>query len=85
MWIGYIYPSGDAANIHGDGTPDSFNDGPYYRYWTQDFSRRNFVFPVVISREADLSTSGDVNIYVSGGTSLEGGRLQNGFARIRCP
>ena len=40
--------------------------GPYYRYWTQNFGRRNAVYPVVINREAFETASVDVDLYLYG-------------------
>ncbi len=70
LGIGYVYQSGDLANIrsdaNGDCTSDTFNGGPYRHYWTQNFGRRNFVYPVVINREAYESSSRDVSLYIYG-------------------
>ena len=70
LGVGYAYQSGDLADVRGDANgdciADSFNLGPYYRYWTQNFGRRNTVYPVVIDREAYETTTQAVDLYVYG-------------------
>ena len=67
--IGYMYQSGDLGNVrldqNGDCVPDN-TGGPYRHYWTQNFGARNTVYPVVIEREAYLTTTRDVDLYVYG-------------------
>ena len=46
--------------------PDSFGNGPWFHYWTQNFGRRNIVYPVVINREACETSIQSVNLYVYG-------------------
>jgi len=68
--VGYTYQTGDQANIRydsdGNCAADSYNHGPFYRYWTQNFGRRGTVYPVVIAREAYESTTPNVALYVYG-------------------
>jgi uncharacterized protein YkwD len=70
LGIGYEYQGSDLANVRededNDCTPDLFNQGPYGHYWTQNFGRRNAVYPVVIEREAFETTDRNVNLYVYG-------------------
>lgn len=70
LGVGYRYQSGDQANVRRDTnrdcTPDSFNDPAYFRYWTQNFGRRNLVYPVVIERELWETTTPNVALYVYG-------------------
>jgi len=70
LGIGYYYQSGDLGNIrqdqNGDCTSDLFNTGPYYRYWTQNFGRRSSVYPVVIDREAFMTGTRNVSLYLYG-------------------
>jgi hypothetical protein len=70
LGIGYFYQSGDQGNVrfddNGDCTADEFNNGPYFSYWTQNFGRRNSVYPVVINREAYETGSAAVDLYVYG-------------------
>ena len=67
---GHVYQAGDGANVRGDAdgdcTPDSFGGGPYLHYWTQNFGRRNFVYPVVIDREAYETGDREVDLYIYG-------------------
>ncbi len=42
----------------------SSNNGPYFNYWTQDFSSRSGVYPLVIEREAYLVSSQNVGLYL---------------------
>jgi len=67
---GYVHDAGDAGNIRqsttGSCTPNLFNQGPWYHYWTQNFGLRSSVYPVVINREAYLTESCDVDLYVYG-------------------
>jgi uncharacterized protein YkwD len=39
-------------------------NGPYFRYWTQDFSSRSGVYPLVIEREKYLVTTTSIALYV---------------------
>lgn len=68
--VGYTYQSNDQNNIRGDSNgdcvADQFGKGPYYRYWTQNFGRRNAVYPVVINREAHETTTPQVSLYMYG-------------------
>ena len=43
--------------------------GPYGHYWTQDFGRRQGVYPLIINREAASTTSAAVQLYVYGNWS----------------
>lgn len=40
--------------------------GTYYRYWVQDFGRRNNIYPVIINREAATTNSRTVQLYIYG-------------------
>ena len=69
--VGYVHQAGDTNNVKLDANSDCVADdalphGPYYDYWTQDFGKRNNVYPVVINREAYTTTSLSVNLYVYG-------------------
>jgi uncharacterized protein YkwD len=52
--------------------------GAYGHYWTQDFGRRQGVYPLVIQREAASTTSADVQLYVYGSWSEIRLRNENG-------
>jgi hypothetical protein len=81
MGNGYVYQAGDQSNVRRASsggtncTPDIFNEGPFFHYWTQNFGRRSSVYPLVINREAYLTDSRDVELYVYG--SPNGIRLRN--------
>lgn len=68
--VGYHFQSNDQGNVrldaNSDCVADTFNRGPYYRYWTQNFGRRNIVYPVVINREAYETTTPQVSLYQYG-------------------
>jgi uncharacterized protein YkwD len=67
--VGYANPPTDFSNVRTDANDDCVADGvagPFYHYWTQNFGRRNDVYPVVISREAAETDTRDVNLYVYG-------------------
>ncbi len=69
LGIGYDYQSGDQGNIRFDAgscTADAGNHGPYYSYWTQNFGRRNDVYPVIIDREAYETETQAVDLYMYG-------------------
>lgn len=51
--------------------------GYYYRYWTQDFGRRNGVYPIVINREAATTDDYHVNLYIYGSGTWSEMRLRN--------
>lgn len=69
--VGYVLQSTDQRNVRYDlnldcvGDPNPTN-GPFYRYWTQNFGRRNSVYPVVIDREVSSTTGTGVDLYVYG-------------------
>jgi uncharacterized protein YkwD len=68
--IGYYDQIGDAGNVRTDAnsdcSPESFGDGPYRHYWTQNFGARSGGYPVVINREAYETTSRTVDLYLYG-------------------
>lgn len=67
---GHQQQSGDVGNVrqctNGSCTPNLFNQGPWVNYWTQMFGSRSTVYPVVINREAYLTESRTVDLYVYG-------------------
>jgi len=81
MGNGYFNQSGDQGDIRTldpfttSCTPNSFNNGPFFRYWTQNFGKRSSVYPVVIDRETTVTESRDVDLYIYGNWSEM--RLQN--------
>ena len=68
--VGYYYYADDRPDtrrdLNGDCDADSQANGSYYRYWTQNFGKRNSVYPVVINLEAHMTDSLDVGLYVYG-------------------
>ena len=68
--VGYACQSGDLADVrrdaNGDCVADSFDNGPYFSYWTQTFGRRSSVYPAVIDREAYETTTREVDLYFYG-------------------
>lgn len=66
---GFFQAASDAGGIRIDNNSDCTQDntgGPYYNYWTQDFGKRNNVYPVVIEREVFAITTRDVDLYLYG-------------------
>lgn len=76
---GHRQQAGDVGNVRqtttGSCTPNLFNQGPWVHYWTQVFGSRSTVYPVIINREAHLTESRDVDLYVYG--SFAEMRFQN--------
>lgn len=75
---GYYFQSGDQGNVRestiGTCVPN-LTRGPWTRYWCQNFGARNSVYPAIINREASLTDSRDVDLYLyPGGTEV---RLRN--------
>lgn len=78
--VGYYLDGGDVGNVRLDLDSNCFpesTDGPYFRYWTQDFGRRNDVYPVVIDREAYSTTSVNVDLYLYGAGWAQEMRIRN--------
>lgn len=81
---GYVYQSGDQGNVRQSSVggascnPDIFNQGPFFRYWTQNFGKINTVYPVVINREAHLTDSRNVTLFLYGGFTDMRLRNENG-------
>jgi len=79
--VGYVLQTGDTANVrfdqNGDCTADSFGNGPYFRYWTQNFGSRFGVFPVVIEREAHSTENQTVELYLYGAGWAQEMRFSN--------
>ncbi|HEX2165335.1 MAG TPA: CAP domain-containing protein [Thermoanaerobaculia bacterium] len=68
--VGYFEQAGDQGNVrrdfNGDCVPDSSASGPFFRYWTQNFGRRNGVHPVIVEREAWETSCAEVELYTYG-------------------
>ncbi len=65
---GYMLDSSDSTNVRFGwaGCSVGMVTGPFFRYWTQVFGRRDNVFPVVIAREAYAVNSCLVDVYAYG-------------------
>lgn len=78
---GYAFEAGDSGNVrqdqNGDCIPDTFNTGPYFRYWTQVFGRRSSVLPLVIEREAHATAVLAVDLFLYGSGWAVDMRLRN--------
>ena len=76
-----MYQLGDTGNVRQDldsnCVADSFNNGPYYHYWTLNFGSRQDVYPVVVNREAYGTLYHYVNLYVYGSGSATQMRFRN--------
>ncbi len=70
--VGWMASAGHRANIMRTtfselGTSYVYTSvGPYYHFWTQDFGTRPTTYPVVIEREAFITTSATVELYIYG-------------------
>jgi uncharacterized protein YkwD len=54
-----------------------FQGGSWGAYWVQDFGTRSQVYPLVINREAALTTSRSVSLYIYGSGVFQQMRLKN--------
>lgn len=64
--VGYVFQPDDQSNVRwdiGNCTAGSPENGPYRRYWTQNFGSSG-ASPLVIDRENDETASQDVDLYV---------------------
>jgi uncharacterized protein YkwD len=81
LGVGYGFDSADSSNVRLDNNrdcvADSFGNGPYFHYWTQNFGRRDTVYPVVIEREAYSTDTRDVALYLYGTGWATEMRLRN--------
>jgi len=67
--VGYFEEVGDQEDVRrdfsgNDCTADFFEDGPFFRYWTQNIGRRNSVYPLVINRESHDTVCAELQLYV---------------------
>jgi hypothetical protein len=81
LGVGYVHDPSDAGNVRYDGNSDcvtdSFNLGPWYHYWTQNFGMRSTVYPVVIEREAYETATRNVNLFLYGSGWADEMRIRN--------
>lgn len=80
MGVGHFQQVGDAANVRidfdGNCTVDDVS-GPFVHYWTQNFGRRNGVFPVIVERETWETSCAEVDLYTYGAGSFTQMRFSN--------
>lgn len=81
LGVGYALDSSDSNNVRSDSNSDCNADGglggPYYHYWTQNFGQRNGVYPIIINREAYVTNSLFVELYLYGTGWAQEMRLNN--------
>jgi uncharacterized protein YkwD len=79
--IGYFLQANDQGNIRLDGNGDCTADGiftsPLFRYWTQNFGRRNGVFPLVVNLESHDTVCAELQLYVYGPSNATQMRFSN--------
>jgi len=79
--VGYFLQTDDDELTRTDADNDCTTDGILgfraYRYWTQNFGRRNTVYPLVIDREATVTVTREVDLYVYGSGWATEMRLRN--------
>jgi hypothetical protein len=70
LGVGHAHDSTDLANVrqdlNNDCTSDSFDHGPFFHYWTQNFGRRDAEYPVIIERERYETACAEVDLYIYG-------------------
>jgi uncharacterized protein YkwD len=78
---GYAYDPSSTSNVrldmNDDCLADSFNNGPFYHYWTQAFGLRDDVYPVIINREAYQTDTAQVDLYLYGSGWATEMRIRN--------
>lgn len=79
---GWLDSSGHRANIESPnyweiGVGYDEGGGAYYRYWVQDFGRRNGIYPLVISRDYAQTADPNVELYIYGQGIWAQMRLRN--------
>ena len=81
LGIGYVLDAADTGDVRLDQdsncVADSFDQGPFFHYWTQNFGARSSFDPVVIDREAYLTTDRNVDLYLYGESWATQMRLRN--------
>lgn len=80
LGVGHFLDAADIANVRMDLDSNCVHEstgGPFVHYWTQDFGRRNDVYPVVIDREAFTTATRDVDLYLYGTGFAQEMRLRN--------
>jgi uncharacterized protein YkwD len=77
---GWMNSSGHRANILSGAWEIGvgyYQGGSWGTYWVQDFGKRSGVYPLVINREAALTATRDVTLYLYGAGVFQEMRLKN--------
>jgi uncharacterized protein YkwD len=77
---GWMNSSGHRANILSSAWEIGvgyYQGGSWGAYWVQDFGKRSEIYPLVINREAALTTARGVSLYVYGSGVFQQLRLKN--------
>lgn len=77
---GWMNSSGHRANILSSAWEIGvgfYQGGSWGTYWVQDFGKRSGVYPLVINREAALTATRDVTLYIYGSGVFQEMRLRN--------
>lgn len=78
--VGYYVQSNDQATVRTDSNSDCVHEavqGPFVRYWTQNFGRSSANFPLIINREAIVTDIQSVALYIYGSGTFTEMRLRN--------
>lgn len=78
--VGFYLQSNDQATVRTDSNSDCVHEavqGPYIRYWTQNFGRSSSNFPLIINREAIVTEIQNVALYIYGNGTFTEMRLRN--------
>ena len=79
--VGYFLQADDEGNIRLDGDGDCNADGIHafalFHYWTQNFGRRNGVYPLVINHESHDTVCAELKLYVYGPANATQMRFSN--------
>lgn len=86
--VGYELQANDQSTVRQDFNGDCDGDdvvntipesghGPFYRYWTQNFGRRNSVYPLVIDLESHDTVCAELDLYVYGPANATEMRFSN--------
>lgn len=79
LGVGYYFDMPDTNNVRrmNGCTPTGQFTGPFRHYWTQNFGRRDAVYPVVIAREAWQVSQCSIDVYLYGSGWATQHRLSN--------
>lgn len=79
LGVGHAHDPNDLANVRLDGGNCTAGQisGPFFHYWTQNFGRRNAIFPVIIERERYETACAGVDLYTYGQGNFSQMRFSN--------